>query len=352
MKNILTQPKIIIYIFIMIFFVLIIILIFTLIPKSKYFSFNRQSTPVVDSNQFTRRLDGLPVEEDQTDIWPVAVMIDNHPEVWDYQTGLNSALIVYSTLVEGGYTRLMGIFAGDKADKIGPVRSARPYFIKLAKEVNALYAHSGGSPEALQTIEKLKVYNLEEATSYGPEYIWRETRYPTPHNLFTDSDKLLQAVKDWKLDNQTYVYHQWQYSAQENQQPRDAFGVIINYSAVNYFKTSYEYNQSTKKYLRSQGDQIHIDNATGEQISVKNIVIQFVPEEVHLDEKDRLFIDLIGEGNAWIISEGHITKGRWQKQDDFSRTVFYDSLGQEAQFVPGNTWIEIVPGDREVEIRN
>ena len=82
------------------------------------------------------------VEEKQVQIFkgndrPIAVMIDNHSGAWP-QAGLNQAYMVYEIIVEGGETRLMALFKDVDLEKIGPVRSARHYFIEYAMENDAI----------------------------------------------------------------------------------------------------------------------------------------------------------------------------------------------------------------------
>lgn len=331
----------------MIFLLLVSALIFLLFyPSDINLNFNHQEP---SGNTIEENTEPAP-ESDQT--WPVAVMIDNHPEARPFQAGTQDAFLVYSTLVEGSYTRLMAVFKTANAAKIGPVRSARPYFVRLAKETDALYVHSGGSAEAIKTIEILKVNNLEEATSYGPLYIWRDKNIAAPHNLFTSSANLERARQDWQLSEQTPVYPVWKFKSNATSTPEvNAQEVYIKYSPVDYFNVTYKYDSVLETYLRSQGSEPHIDQNTGEQIQVKNIVIQFVPEEIHLDAQDRLAITLSGSGGAWIINDGHVIHGGWQKQGNQTRTIFYDGQEKEIEFTPGNIWVEIVPGDREVTVK-
>ena len=77
---------------------------------------------------------------------PIAVMLDNHNEAWP-QAGLQEAYLVYEIIVEGGETRLMALFKGANLEKIGPVRSARHYFLDYAMEHDAIYTHFGESPQ-------------------------------------------------------------------------------------------------------------------------------------------------------------------------------------------------------------
>ncbi len=90
----------------------------------------------------------------------VAVMINNHPKARP-QSGLNKADIVYEILAEGDITRFLAVFQSEKPANIGPIRSARDYYIELAKGFNALYIAHGYSPEAKKMLEQGYVDNLK-----------------------------------------------------------------------------------------------------------------------------------------------------------------------------------------------
>jgi len=59
----------------------------------------------------------------------------------------------------------MPVFWGQKTELIGPVRSARHYFLDYALEHDAIYVHIGWSPMAMADIPKLGVNNINGA--YG-----------------------------------------------------------------------------------------------------------------------------------------------------------------------------------------
>ena len=83
---------------------------------------------------------------------PVAVMINNHPLARP-QSGLSQADIVYEFITEGNVTRLLAIFQSELPEQIGPVRSARDYFIHMAKGLDAFYVAHGYSPDALAAVK-------------------------------------------------------------------------------------------------------------------------------------------------------------------------------------------------------
>lgn len=299
---------------------------------------------------FMRKLDGVCVNDKEDNIWPVALMIDNNSDAWP-QAGLSQAQLVYNTLVEGGTTRIMAVFANtEEVKKIGPIRSARPYYLEWAKGLDALYAHSGGSAEALEKINNLGLKDLNEISYLGTIYFYRDDRKLAPHNLFTDSEKIRAARKYFNLDTQTPVYQSWQFSAKAANYMESAQQIKIDYSAGVLFDIKYIYNTSTEKYLRYQNEEPQIDANNQEQLEVKNIVIQFVPEEIHLDAADRLKMDVLGEGEAWIFNNGKMMRGFWKKESSIQRTFYYNNNWQEIVFQQGNIWIEMVPGNREVNV--
>ena len=68
------------------------------------------------------------------------------------QSGLSYASIIFQAPAEGGIPRYMAIFSDNVPTNVGPVRSARYYFIAWASEYKSLYVHAGGSPQALSTL--------------------------------------------------------------------------------------------------------------------------------------------------------------------------------------------------------
>ena len=133
---------------------------------------------------------------------PIACMIDNHSDAWP-QFSINKAYAVYEIIVEGGETRLMAVFKGSDADKVGPMRSSRHYFLDYALENDAIYAHIGWSPQAQSDIRTLGINNVN-GLEYDTGRAWKEgdvfwrlsTRY-APHNSICDLATLkTAALKD------------------------------------------------------------------------------------------------------------------------------------------------------------
>ena len=101
--------------------------------------------------------------------------------------------IVWQAPAEGGIPRYMMIFQDRIPPSVGPVRSARQYYIAWAAEWKAVYAHVGGSPQAMQTLrEKGRgqlVYNADEFR-WGGIYFHRTRDRFAPHNVYTSGKEL------------------------------------------------------------------------------------------------------------------------------------------------------------------
>jgi len=162
---------------------------------------------------YTAPLTGLAVEAPVTQR-PLAVMINNAPAARP-QSGLSQADIVYEVLAEGGITRLIGIFQSQAGiEKIGPIRSIRPYLIRLGESYGGVLVHAGGSPEAYSIIQKQGKQDLDEIGNAGA-FFWRAKDRKAPHNLYSSDEKLREAAAKLGYDQQVQV-PQYSFLAEES----------------------------------------------------------------------------------------------------------------------------------------
>ncbi|XOU95028.1 MAG: DUF3048 domain-containing protein [Candidatus Kerfeldbacteria bacterium] len=308
------------------------------------------STIEVETYLISRSIDGVIVDEDDQKLVPYAVMIENLLSVRP-QSGLSQASVVYESLVEGGATRFVAIFDPyEVIPEIMPVRSARPYYLEWSSEYEALYAHAGGSPQALTIIGENKDLIDLEALGRGNKYFWRDTSKYAPHNLVTSSEKMNFALRDLELADTETSYQSWKYKEDSVLEDRGEDGKTLsfNFSYGTTYLVDMQYNQDENLYYRSNANQPHLDSNTGEQIKIKNVIVQIVPEPVLNGGKGRLEIQVGGPGPAWILRDGEIIEGTWKKESRTDRTYFYYIDGNELEFNRGNTWVHILPETQEV----
>jgi hypothetical protein len=154
-----------------------------------------------------RQIDGVMAAPEFEKAQLYAVMIDNFRAARP-QSGLAVASLVYEAPAEGGITRYLAIFSPDSAPaEIGPVRSARAYFLNWAKELGAIYVHVGGSPEAIELAKNLGTNDLNEF--YKGSFFWRSDNRMAPHDVLTSGEKLT-SYQQLKSEN-VLEYPAWQF---------------------------------------------------------------------------------------------------------------------------------------------
>lgn len=290
-----------------------------------------------------RLIDGVFVDDDNKVNPPIlAAMIDNHPDARP-SFGISKANLVIEAEAEGGVTRFMAIFSNsEEIEKIGSIRSARAYFVDWAQEYGALYAHCGGSPEALVKIEQDGVSDLNEF--YNAPYYWRGKEKRAPHNVYTSSEKISSYLDDNGVEEGKFEPWQFKEDLEKDKRPVKQ-QIKISFPLPGY-SVEWNYDKENNIYVRKMGNDFHKDGM-GDIISVKNVVIQYASAR-EVDEKLRLDMDIIGHGNAQICLDGTCQKGEWRKKDSKSRTRFYADNGKEFEFNAGQTWVEVVRPEREV----
>lgn len=301
-----------------------------------------------------RRIDGVHVEVGKENILPTSVVIENaafggvRP-----QSGLQDANVVYETVAEGGITRLLALYANDLlTERIGPVRSARPYFVDIAEEYRAVFAHAGGSPQGLSRLYGNQyVVDLNQISGDG-RYFKRDYSFSSiqEHALFTTKELLAYALRDKGLVDATGSYDGWKFASEDaakKDRPTEEKKITINFSSASY-QAEYLYDREKNYYLRSTGGEAQDDRNTNEQLHVRTVIVQFVDLSI-LDSYGRVDLKLIGEGKAVVFHDGIAIEGTWKKGARAERTRFYGNDGNEIELIPGNIWVEVVPDDRTVE---
>lgn len=287
----------------------------------------------------------------------IAVMINNVNAAWKYQAGLSKAYIVYTLLAEGGITREMAVFRDNIEDdmKIMSIRSSRHYYLDYALENDAIYVHWGWSPYAQSDIKKYKVNNIN-GLYYEGSYFQRDkevrkhvssehTGYITIANIKKASEKLkYRTTSDSPL---VLSYNVTPIDLSKNTDVKDVEHLEIRYSA--YYTAKYDYDETTKKYVKTQNKTEMYDYNNNERIAFKNIITYQVPyASIAGDKKGRLNATTVGSGTGYFISEGKYVPITWEKTDRTSKTVYKYKDGTPLVVNDGNTAIEIQPKGQKI----
>lgn len=278
----------------------------------------------------------------------LAVVIDNVGDAVP-QTGFNDAMIVYEAIAEGGLTRFLAVFKDPQVESIGPVRSARPYFIDYVLENDSIFAHYGGSPKALSELETLMIHNIN-GINVSEKIFYRTNKKKAPHNAILDVEEAWKYVAERGYRTTTTKKNVLNYDP-ENDIELESETVV---NAVNIpYPTStvkFAYNPETKLYERYVGNVLQKDWLTSETLTTKNIIITFAKNYTTSEENGygRQAIENIGSLDGYYITNGKAIKIKCDKTKRDAQTVYKDLEGNEIKVNDGNTYIQIVPIDTAV----
>lgn len=281
---------------------------------------------------------------------PIAVMIDNHESAWP-QAGLNDAYIVYEIIVEGGETRLMPIFKGKSLEKIGPIRSARHYFLDYAMENDAIYVHYGQSPQAESDISSFDIDNINGLVQSSSDF-WRDKGKYAPHNAVSSTEKILKIANQKEYRTSSDAESVLNYVAKEFDLENGETATDVKIPVSTLQKVEYKYDPERKVYVRYARGEKQVDWVTGEDVVTKNIIVTFADNYTLADSenKGRQGLYNIGDKEGYYITNGKAIKIICSKPSRTEKTVYKNEAGEEIEVNDGNTFIQICPTDTEVSL--
>ncbi|MDO8599016.1 MAG: DUF3048 domain-containing protein, partial [bacterium] len=266
-------------------------------------------------------LDGTPLPEGTPQPVAVAVVIDNAPEAQP-QSGLAVAPLVFEVPVEGRRTRFLAVYAlGTSVERIGPVRSARPYVVGLADALAAPLVHVGGSPAALTLLRSRRHINQY----YDPPFV-RDHSRPAPFNVFTSLGDLASFVeaRGWEVAHPRL----WPFSetVPNALTTSDGGSIRIPFSGhESSYVVEWKYDEVTGVYSRRRGGAV-LRDVDGATVTATNVVVLSVRSRV-LDAIGRLAIPVLEPpivasfdgfthaARATVFRDGQRIDGGWSWED-------------------------------------
>ncbi|MCR5467501.1 MAG: DUF3048 domain-containing protein [Lachnospiraceae bacterium] len=281
---------------------------------------------------------------------PVGIMIENTSSCQPTY-GTSNAKVIYEFQAEGGITRLLALFEDISGmEKIGNIRSCRPYFAYTAMAHEAIYIHCGGSIEAYEQILNIGLIdNIDEI--YRGTFFFRSSDRSSPHNLYTSTDDIVRAVNYLQYD----VNHSDSFDGYFNFNTDDNNELTLDggqdCAVVEVYQANpkpwFVYNEEDGLYYRYEFGSAQMDALTGEQLAVKNVIIQEAPVDAYYDEQDhdRTDVDITAGGNGWYITNGKAIPITWTCAGNAEVTHYYDLSGNEITLNQGKTWIDVMDVD-------
>jgi len=284
-------------------------------------------------------------KEPDSNIRPVAVMIDNQGDRVLPQGGIIQAQIIYEIIVEYNISRYMALFWDTMPDMIGPVRSSRHYFLDYVLEYDAVYTHAGGSTYAYKDIPKLKIQNIDYISD-GSAFWDLTTDVRNWQDTYTSRERIENyiAKKKYRTEPQKtfpFTYHE-QFTVAEN--GTAAEDVYIKFdTSKGSSDCEFIYNPETRMYDRLRMGKPHMERNTGEQVKAANIIIlQMAAPVIENDPYGCRDLKNIGSGNGYFITGGKMIPVKWSKTARDAQTQITAEDGSPIVLNRGQTWIEIV----------
>ena len=291
----------------------------------------------------TAPLTGLPQPDAARRARPALVVkLDNAP-LGRPQVGINQADLVVVEKVEGHITRLFTVFQTNDSDPVGPVRSARSTDINLVAPLSRpLFAYAGTNAAFQALLDKAPLVDLSPNKA-GADYSRRSDR-PQTYNLFSNTSALYKhAAADAKAPPALFAYR----AAGQASTGDAAAGVHVDYKfGTRATKVDYTWDAGSGSWKRAQ-DGTPFNDGAGVQAAPKNLIVQFVTyKDTGQRDRSGAVVDeaqLIGTGDAWVFTDGKVTKGKWSKPTAEVVTAYTDAAGKAVALTPGTTWVELPP---------
>lgn len=318
-------------------------------------------------------LTGALYSKQQREWWekhrPLGIMIENHEEARP-QSGLWAADVLYEAVAEGGITRLLAVYYCQDAGQVGPVRSARTYFLDFISEYGGypLYVHVGGAnqPGLADSLSQINdygwgAYNDLNQFSIGFPTFWRDydrlgRTVATEHTMYSTTKKLWDFAKSQRdLTNVDREGSPWDqkftpYSLKEDDpatnRPAKQTIHLEFWSNYSQYFVDWNYDKISNFYKRNNGGAPHLDKDNNKQLTARNIVILFMQESNANDGYENnlhLLYRTKGSGKALVFMDGQKITATWRKDKKTSRTLLFDASGDPIKFNRGTIWFEILP---------
>lgn len=292
-------------------------------------------------------LNGLPISQ-VSEQRPVAVMVNNF-YLARPQSGLSNADVIYEILAEGDITRFLAIFQSNIPEKIGPVRSARDYYINLANGYHALFICHGNSPKAKQMMDSGMIDALNGLIYDGTLFKRDKTR-KAPHNSYILKEGIEKGVaqRHYSYSEKVSPLGFTQEEVVFDNSWKNTEEVFIRYSHSANNNVTYKYLSANKQFERIQNGIVAKDALNGKELQIKNILIVEAQHKV-IDSSGRRSIDLVHGGKGYYFVDGKYRSIQWKNIN--GRIIPFSLDGTEIKFSPGQTWINFVPSLNDVTIK-
>lgn len=281
-------------------------------------------------------VNGLPVDDEVLTRPVIAVKIGSDRAAQP-QMGLEVADMVIEELVEGGISRFLAVFQSTEADPVGPVRSARTSEVELLPLFGRpIFAHSGGNNG---TIRALANANNSVAAGHNSGFgnlYFRDRSRSAPFNLFVDTSALRQAASEGAVPPGP-LFSFLGDDDRPSPHATSVIGVDVSFGST---RTRWVWDADQGGFLRWQDGREHLDPRNLQHV-FPNVVVMRTPYGTSPADPGSPEAITVGSGTAWVLSDGLVTQGTWERTAPDAPYVLRDTDGNEISLSPGRVWVSL-----------
>ncbi len=296
-----------------------------------------EEEPVQGPTLYQAPFTGVFSEEENTGR-PVLATINNHPLARP-QSGISEADIVYELAAEGNITRLLALFQSELPEEIGPIRSARDYFVHISKGLDAFYVAHGYSPDAKQMLQNRFVDNIN-GMEYDGTLFNRSKERRAPHNSYISKDNVIAGMEKTNSPMEMSVVPTFSFleSIEDAKIGDIASMLVVRYGTDPDFTSTYSYDGEKGTYNRMVKGIVTVDKFSEKPVELSNILI-FETAHRTIDNVGRQSVDIESGGKGMLFHAGIVKEIEWENSGGILTPM---ENGAPAKLAPGKTWIHIV----------
>ena len=289
-------------------------------------------------------LTGVPQPDEARRTRPALIVkVDSAPAALVLQEGVENADLVYVEQVEQGAIRMAVVFQSND-DTVGPVRSARTTDIEIAADLGMpLFTYSGANGGVLRLVRNGPMIDMGVDRPEATPVFTRNQRGRGVHRFFLPTNEIYDVAREGAgTPPQMFTYRADGVASGGE----IAAGVQVGYGGG--AATVIKYTWVDDGWVRVQNGRDHVMADSGAQIKPKNVVVQFVNYRasgfVDVTGASSPEAELVGEGEAWVFTDGKLIRGRWTRANRDAVTSYTDAAGNPIGLTPGQTFVELAPG--------
>lgn len=282
---------------------------------------------------------------------PVAIVVENAMQArpqWGIDDESNSPDIIVEGEVEGGEARMLWLYADYTAlpDQIGPIRSARPPFIRFSEMFDAIFIHWGQSSSKGNYIGANTVFQQDSVDHinqmafsdkvglFGRD---KSRGVSSEHTGVIYGDKLADAIAQegfrTEADNSSYTKFNF------NDEDKTVSETVCSAIDVRFSSRS-----KTRSWAFSDEDKMYHSTDYQTDVERKNILVLYDNTEYVVKENykgsgsSETYCEYkLAGGTGKLATMGTITDITWSVENGV--LVLKDSEGKALSLNTGTTWI-------------